>query len=102
MYTFKITGTSCLKSVQLFFEYLYCDLCKDQINESVADDLLMLAIKYDLPRLKMLCYNAEHDGTCSLPDSTLAIDTLICKDAIELSDLKILVEDTNQFGDGTN
>ena len=58
----------------------------------------MLATKFDLPRLKMLCYNIVHNDPVSLPDSTLAIDAVICKEnADELSDLTILVDNGNNI-----
>lgn len=44
------------KALTLFCEYLYYEISKDHISPEVRDDLLFLAIKYDIERLKMLCF----------------------------------------------
>mmetsp|Transcript_3978 Transcript_3978/g.6024 ORF Transcript_3978/g.6024 Transcript_3978/m.6024 type:complete len:759 (+) Transcript_3978:1-2277(+) len=83
-------GYCCQKSLEVFCEYLYCDICKDQISQETRDDLLFLAVKYDLPRLKALCTTKILDF--ALPDSTLALDISSCLEAQELSDLTIQVD----------
>lgn len=82
------------KSLQKFCEYLYCDLCKDQITPDVRDDLLLLASKYDLARLRILCIMSMYPNDQTLPDSALAVDMMKCKEFEDLSDLIINVEGT--------
>lgn len=84
----------CMKEgLDLFCEYLYSDLCTDQLGNRERDDLLFLAIKYDLSRLRGICFNSSSQLEGSLPDSTLAKKMKKSRKYVELSDLTVVVEE---------
>ncbi|CAG9317843.1 unnamed protein product [Blepharisma stoltei] len=87
-------GSISEKSLTKFCEYLYCDLCADQITPDIRDDLLLLASKYDLARLRKLCIKTMHWNEQTIPDSALAVDMMKCKEFEDLSDLTVVVEGT--------
>lgn len=74
-------------ALDLFCEYLYTDAIKDECPPSVKQDLIQLAQKYSLKRLKLLCAS-ESD----IPESTLALDIMKIRFFADLSDLSLIIE----------
>lgn len=87
-------GSGNAKSLDLFCEYIYCDLTKEKISADVVEDLLRLAFKYNLHRLKSLCLKVIYESTENVPDSLLALDIMKCREEKELSDFTVYVKNT--------
>ena len=86
-------GAGSAESLRLFCEYLYCDLSREKITSEVVEELLYLAFKYNLHRLKALCLKVIYESNESIPDSLLAADIMKCKEEAELSDFTIFVKE---------
>lgn len=87
-------GTCMKEGLSLFCEYLYSDLCTEQLGNRERDDLLYLAIRYDLPRLRGICFNSSSQIEGTLPDSMLAKRLKKSRKFEDLSDLTIVVEES--------
>ena len=82
----------CKEALDLFVEYLYCDLLYENINQKAAKDLVCLATWLDLPHLMSICEN-DFDNS----ESSLVFDFMSIKNCLESSDFVIEVQQKEFF-----
>jgi BTB/POZ domain/Kelch motif/Galactose oxidase, central domain len=76
------------QALEELVKYLYCDNVSDAIPIEVCQELIALADRLDLKRLKALC-----DDEMDLPDSNLSNDITEIKNFIDLHDFIIQIQD---------
>ena len=86
-------GPGSTESLNIFCEYIYCDLTRERITREVVEDLLYISFKYSVSRLKALCLKVIYEVAESIPESSLASDIMNCKEESHLSDFTIQVKD---------
>lgn len=80
------------KSLDIICEFIYSDLLRQDLSYSVRDEVLVFAIKYNLPRLMSLCFFKTTGTEVAAQGSSFVLELMSCQSDRELSDVTVMVE----------
>ena len=83
--------------LEIFVEYLYCDVSSEKIGFDVCHELKLLALQFEIDRLRDICIQKESDSDIEIIDSSLTTDIMSIRNYLDLSDFVIVIENTEFF-----